>query len=321
MALVSCPSTPFPKPRPTTNQLPQNDGDAGDASRRSKKEIAAYPYSWFDNAAYQSRGSVSGKLTLSDGRPAANAAVFLGDNHPNETTLDMGRYYYYTTYADKHGNFEFDNVRSASYALQAWAHGQAIRDVSTTFLQNDVVVRKRKSTELGHLKWKTQGRKNIFQIGDLDRTATGFAYGGAPHQHALVTKCPANLTYTIPGSSTSDWCFGQSALGTWTVEFDIPKLPRDSSAVLSVSLAGYSSGVSSSIILNDVSTVGNLTSGSIATDPCMYRSGTLAGEWHHYEFPIENGLLKRGWNSLDFTVTRTTQWHGFMWDSVVLEYA
>jgi rhamnogalacturonan endolyase len=101
----------------------------------------------------------------------------------------------------------------------------------------------------------------------------------------------------------------------------VPKLPNDSSAVLSVSLAGYSSGVSSSIVVNGATTVGNLTSGSILTDPCMYRSGTLAGEWHYYEFPVGNGALKRGWNTLDFQVTRETLWHGFMWDAVALEYA
>ncbi|KFY34829.1 hypothetical protein V494_06435 [Pseudogymnoascus sp. VKM F-4513 (FW-928)] len=298
-----------------------NDGSAADVSRKAKKEISTYPYPWFDNAAYQSRGSVSGKLILSDGRPAAKAAVFLGDNHPNETTLDMGRYYYYTAYTDKAGNFEFKNVRSADYALQAWANGGAIGDVSTTFIKNDVVVANKKATKLGHLSWKTQERRQIFQIGSFDRTSLGFAYGGAPHEHALVVNCPANLTYTVGTSQTSDWCFGQSAVGNWTVKFNVPKLPNDSSAVLSVSLAGYSSGVSSSIVVNGATTVGNLTSASIATDPCMYRSGTLAGEWHYYEFPVGNGALKRGWNTLDFQVTRETLWHGFMWDAIALEYA
>ncbi|KFY13776.1 hypothetical protein V491_06285 [Pseudogymnoascus sp. VKM F-3775] len=297
-----------------------NDGSLSDASRTAKKEIATYPYPWFDNAAYQSRGSVSGKLILSDGRPAAKAAVFLGDNHPNETTLDMGRYYYYAAYTDNSGNFEFKNVRTADYALQAWANGGAIGDVSTTFIKNDVVVAKKKTTKLGHLTWKTQERRKIFQIGDFDRTSLGFAYGGAPHEHALVVNCPANLTYTVGTSHTSDWCFGQSAIGNWTVKFNVPKLPNDSSAVLSVSLAGYSSGVSSSIVVNGATTVGNLTSANILTDPCMYRSGTLAGEWHYYEFPVGNGALKRGWNALDFQVTRETLWHGFMWDAVALEY-
>jgi rhamnogalacturonan endolyase len=247
--------------------------------------------------------------------------ILLRQNHPNETSLDMGRYNYYTTYADKHGYFSFSKVRASTYGLQAWSNGGSIGDVSTVLLQNDVTVSKGKVTSLKTLTWKTQGRKQIFQVGELDRKSLGFQYGGAPHQHALVAKCPANINYIIGKSKTSDWCFGQSAIGSWDIEFNIPKLPANSSAVLSVSLAGYSSGVTSAIILNNSTRVGNLTSGSIATDPCLYRSGTTAGEWHYYEFPIANGSLVKGTNTISFNVTRTTLWHGFMWDSVILEYA
>lgn len=232
----------------------------------------------------------------------------------------MGRYYYYTTYADDHGSFSFRNVRVASYALQAWSNGNSIKDVSTVLLVNDITVSKAKTTPLNDLVWQTQSRKQIFQIGDLDRKSIGFKYGGTPHQHGLVANCPANLIYVIGKGKTDDWCFGQSALGTWTVEFDIPALPVNTSAVLSVSLAGYSSGVSSTILLNNSTMIGNLTSASIPTDPCLYRSGTTAGEWHYYEFPIADGSFVEGINTVDFTVTRTTLWHGFMWDSVLLEY-
>lgn len=57
----------------------KNDGSLVDASNRAKAETIQYPYSWFNDEAYQSRGIVSGKITLSDGRPAKGAAVFLGD--------------------------------------------------------------------------------------------------------------------------------------------------------------------------------------------------------------------------------------------------
>lgn len=145
------------------------NGSSSDASRKTRKEISTYPYPWFDNANYQSRGSVSGKLILSDGRPAAKAAVFLGDNNPNETTLDMGRYYYYTAYTDSTGNFEFKNVRTASYALQAWANGGAIGDVPTTFIKNDVVVSKKRlpssGTSFGRLRNGGRYSKSVVSTG------------------------------------------------------------------------------------------------------------------------------------------------------------
>ena len=128
-----------------------NNGSKEDAAVRATQEFASWPYEWFEDEAYQSRGSVTGKLVLSDGRSAANAAVFLGDNTPNKTALDMGSYYYYTSYADADGHFEFANVRAALYGLQAWSNGSKIADVTTSFLRNDVTVTESMSTDLGNL--------------------------------------------------------------------------------------------------------------------------------------------------------------------------
>lgn len=286
---------------------------------------------------------MSGKLVLSDGRPASNAAVFLGDDRPNKTALDMGSTYYYTSYANEDGEFEFKDVRAATYGFQAWSNGSTIADVSTSFLLNGVVVDKTTTatskTDLGTLEWEVSNKTKLFQIGDFDRHSYGFQYGGAPHQHALVAKCPADLVYTVGESTTSDWCFGQTYQGNWTVRFNIDSnstiASRSSTvssrsstnATLIVSLAGYSSGTSSKIWANDV-LVGNLTSGVVGTnattglvsDPCLYRSGTGAGEWRYFEFGFDAGLLAPGWNKVWFEVTRNNTWHGFMWDSVILEY-
>jgi len=301
-----------------------NDGSLPDVTKRSKKEFAGWPYKWFDNTAYQTRGKVKGRLTLSDGRPATNAAVFLGDNHPSKTAIDMGSDYYYTGYANEHGEFEFDDVRVGSYGLQAWSNGSKIADVTTTFLQNDVVVRKSKTTDLKTLTWQISRKKKLFQVGDFDRTSYGFAYGGSPYGHGVSELCPSNITYTYGKSKTSEWCFAQSKLGNWTIAFDAPASPKN--ATLIVSLAGYSTGVSATVLVNGVK-VGNLTSGitgsdpstGLLNDPSVYRSGTTAGEWRYFEFPVVGSLLKGGKNEVRFWVTRNSTWHGFMWDSVVLE--
>lgn len=258
---------------------------------------------------------------LSDGRPASNAAVFLGDNNPNKTALDMGSTYYYTAYADKHGNFEFSDVRAATYGLQAWSNGSSIADVTTSLLHNDVTVKKSAKTNLGSLTWEVSTKKKLFQIGDFDRYSYGFLHGGAPNQHALVASCPANLIYTIGESKPIDWCFGQTYQGNWTVRFKAPAASKTAAPNLIVSLAGYSSGASSNILANGVQ-VGNMTSGSalLPSDPCLYRSATGAGEWHLLEYPFDKGLLKEGWNEITFDMVRNTTWHGFMWDSVVLEW-
>ncbi|KAJ5995736.1 hypothetical protein N7481_002713 [Penicillium waksmanii] len=298
-----------------------NEGDKQDAAKRAAEEFSAWPYTWLDDEDYHSRGVVQGKLMLSDGRPASNAAVFLGDNNPNKTSLDMGSTYYYTAYADKNGNFKFSNVRAATYGLQAWSNGSSIADVTTSFLQNDVIVKKSAKTHLGSLTWEVSSREKLFQIGDFDRKSYGFLHGGAPHQHALVASCPANLTYTIGVSEPNDWCFGQTYKGNWTVRFKAPAANEAAAPNLIVSLAGYSSGASNDIFANGVQ-IGNMTSGSslLPSDPCLYRSATGAGEWHLFEYSFDKELLKEGWNEITFNMVRNTTWHGFMWDSVVLEW-
>ncbi|KAI0118219.1 rhamnogalacturonate lyase [Nemania sp. FL0031] len=302
-----------------------NDGSKEDAAKKAKKEFGSWPYKWFEDEAYQSRGSVKGQLVLSDGRPAVNAAVFLGDNNPNKTAIDMGSDYYYTTYADANGRFEFSNVRTASYGLQAWSNGSKIADVTTSFLLNDVTVTKSRTKDLGRLSWAVSKKTKIFQVGDFDRTSYGFQYGGAPDQHALVASCPANLVYTVGQSKALEWCFGQTYLGNWTISFDLPNVSKNTAArnaTLIVSIAGYSSGTSSTIWANGQK-IGNLTSGTtqLLNDPSLYRSMTTAGEWRYFEFDFDaNSVLKSGTNEVTFQITRNTTWHGFMWDSIVLEW-
>lgn len=341
-----------------------NDGSAVDAEARAAVEFAAWPYPWLNDTAYQARGTVTGTLTLSDGRPAAHAAVFLGDNYPTKTSLDMGTDYYYTTYADAEGRFTFAHVRAgASYGLQAWSNGSSLlADVTTTYLLNDVSVSSSSSSssagetttttttnDLGALTWTIpQNRTRLFQVGDLDRYAYGFRYGGHPYEHALVAQCPANLTYTIGTSATEEWCFGQTYLGNWTIAFEIaPDDDNDAdditttthgvidkydtnnsnsterNATLLVAIASYATGTTARIVANDVHVIGNLTSGSenLLNDPGLYRSATVAGEWRYLSFAFAASVLNvGGWNRITFEVTRNTTWRGIMWDSILLEW-
>ncbi len=184
-------------------------------------------------------------------------------------------------------------------------------------------MKKGKETKLGHLSWKVNTqRKQIFQIGALDHKALGFKNGGAPYTHGLAAQSPANLTYTIGKSKTSDWYYASSALGYWTVVFDIPasQIKANRTAILTLSFAGYSKSSNLDVSINSNKITSFITA-DLASDPALYRSGTTAGEWHFYEFGIDSGVLVAGENKLVFQVTRFTLWRGFLWDSVVLEWS
>ncbi|KAF3903108.1 hypothetical protein ABW21_db0204285 [Orbilia brochopaga] len=299
-----------------------NDGSLDDAQKRMKAEAKLWPYEWFqDSNGFHSRGSVSGRIVNEDGQGANHAAVFLGDNHSTKSTLDQGAAYYYRTYADHAGYFTFKNVRQGTYGLRAFPNGdRTLSDVSTTFSKDDVSAVADETIDVGTMTWPTQGRQIIWQIGDLDRLATGFAWAGPPHEHARSAHCPANLIYTVGESTDEDWCFVQWDLGTWSIVFDIPnRWKNKGSAILTLALSAYASGVSGNVFANNEK-IGNLTSGILPTSASIYRSATLAGEFSQWQFPIAAGKLAPGTNTISINVTRSQQWHGWMYDSLILEW-
>lgn len=292
--------------------LGQNDGDISDAARKHKEELAKWPYPWVNDTAYHSRGSVTGALKLSDGRVAAGAAVFLGDSDI-KAPLAQGTNYYYTTYADASGKFSFSNVRTGEYGLYAWSNGGDINDVYTNFTKAGINVKGQ--TNLSTLTWSIPSNERIFQIGDFDKKTTGFINSG-PYHHGLAALSPANFTYTVDISNTSDWYYASSNLGKWNVEFNVPALKKPTSRLI-VSLAGYSQSTALTISVNDV-VLGSLSKDNVSTDAAAYRSGTVSGEWHQFEYVIDN--LEQGRNLVSLEVDRYVLWRGFLWDAIALEW-
>ncbi|KAI4740118.1 hypothetical protein E4T50_09434 [Aureobasidium sp. EXF-12298] len=289
-----------------------NNGDIADAARKHEEELSKWPYPWVNDTAYHSRGSVTGSLRLSDGRVAAGAAGFLGDSD-TKAPLAQGTNYYYTTYVDAAGRFNFSNVRTGEYGLYAWSNGGEIADVYTNFTRAGIDVKG--STNLSTLTWSVPSKERIFQIGDFDKKTTGFINSG-PYHHGLAALSPANFTYIVGTSNNSDWYYASSNLGSWKVEFDIPAL-KTATAKLIVSLAGYSQSTALTVFVNDV-VLDSLTKDDVSTDASVYRSGTVSGEWHQFEYVVDN--LKQGRNVVSFEVDRYVLWRGFLWDAVALEW-
>lgn len=293
---------------------------------RRVQELQKFPYTWLNNTGYQSRGIITGTLQLSDGRPAAGASVFLGDTDTNIRPLIQGTNYYYTTQAAYDGSFSFPDVRTGDYGLYAWSNGGELADVYTNFTLTPITVEVGQTTALGDLQWDLPtGRTKIFQVGDFDKNATGFVNGGLPYEFAATTLSPANLTFTIGQSNAStDWYYAISDLGTWNIVFeldvaDLQKYGSNGTALLSISLAGYSQSQSMDIDVNG-NLLGSLTNKVLANDPALYRSSRTSGEWRFVQYEIDPAQLVAGTNTIGFTITRYTEWRGLMWDSIFLEW-
>ena len=147
---------------------------------------------------------------------------------------------------------------------------------------------------------------------------------GPPYKHAVSELSPANLNYTIGKSVPSDWYYAQPHIGTWTINFDLSAEDivkhANSTAILHVSLAGYSQSAALEISANGL-VLGYLDKNIILSDPSVYRSGKVSGEWRFQEYNIPGGVLKAGANTVSFRITRYTKFRGFLWDSIILDWA
>lgn len=303
-----------------------NNGSKEEVEQRRLRELEAFPYAWLNDTAYRTRGGVAGTLRLSDGRPAAGASVFLGDADTSVRPLVQGTDYYYTTQAGADGSFSFPDVRAGVYGLYAWSAGGALADVYTNVTLAPVAVEGGRATALGEVAWALPaGRTAIFRVGDFDKTAAGFANGGLPYAFAAAARSPADLTFVVGESSAStDWYYASSALGTWTVRFDVDagdllRYGSNGTALLSISLAGYSQSQAMDVDVNGA-VLGSLNVDVLTSDPSLYRSSRISGEWRFIQYEIDPAQLVAGTNTIGFTITRYTEWRGFMWDSIFLEW-
>lgn len=295
-----------------------NDGDMSDVANRVQQEDSQWPYPWLNDTQYQTRATVKGRLVLSDGRAAAGAAVFLGDENGWETN-NQGTYFQYTTYASDDGYFEFENVRTEKdYRLIAWSNGgQVIPDVDgvhngTMVSMNATTSTKRDGgavVDLGEVTWDIPQREVWWRIGEFDKKTSGFNGGGLPYQHGRSDITPSNLVYSIGTNKTSDWYFAQSGLGNWSVLFDpVPPEKSNTSATLTLQFAGFTSrsgfnpndttvsGLNVSMNYQFVKTIGS----DRPSDKSLYRSATIAGAYYTQQLEIPSEMLKSDkFNRLD----------------------
>lgn len=252
--------------------------------------------------------------------------MFLGDTDTSSRPLIQGTNYYYTAAADDNGSFSFPDVRTGDYGLYAWSNGGDIGDVYTNVTVTPVTVTQGTTTALGEVEWALPtGHTPIFQVGDFDKRSDGFVNSGLPYKFNVTSLSPANLTFSMGQSNESaEWYYAISALGTWTIEFnltadDITAYGSNGSALLSLSLASYSQSLALDVDVNG-NVLGSLDKDILTNDPALYRSSRISGEWRFVQYAVDPAILVEGLNTVGFTVTRSTTWRGLMWDSILFEW-
>ncbi len=301
------------------NSAPTNDALIADAKKAAAQEQAKWPYAWVDEPLYPlKRSTVSGQLHVTDPgehQTAANAWVVLA--RPGGNVYSQGGDFIFYTKADANGKFSIPNVRAGSYALYAWAREGAITD---ELEKHGVEVKEGAPLDLGTVEWKTTRHNHLlWQIGKSDAMAGEFKFGDQLRNVQWIMKVPENLTFTIGKSKESDdWYFAQGKEGHWDVKFDVAQAYAGK-AYLTIALAGGGGSGGPSL---QASVNGTNVGEPIAprNDASTYRSALRSGRYGVYTMTFDAALLKQGENTVRLEMKGPIeQWHGLMYDTVLLE--
>ncbi len=180
-----------------------------DAKRRAQEEVRRWPYAWLKRADYPlERGTVEGRLRLTDGGSPAGAWVVLGA--PGGDWPRQGKGYLFWAQADSEGRFSIPKVRPGRYTLYAYG-----ADQFEQLAREGVEVAAGRTTDLHTVEWHpiTHGRR-IWQIGTPDRSTREFRNGDDVRHWANYMRYPGDfpddVTFTIGQSSEkTDWNFAQ----------------------------------------------------------------------------------------------------------------
>ncbi|WP_377267109.1 polysaccharide lyase family protein [Peterkaempfera sp. SMS 1(5)a] len=309
------------------------DAMIADAARIAQQEIAENRAgsSWVSDPLYpapEHRTTVTGRLRISDGRPAANLWVLL-------TTQDVDDVYTvheptYFVRTDEQGGFTLPGIPPAwvpgtttpgSYTLYAFAADGSVTD---QYKQTGITP-SGAHHDLGEIVWTPTGRSTfLWQIGRSDRTSGEFALATGspalpePRAYAKPAAVPGDLTFTVGSDwEPRDWYYAQTNAGTWTVAFTLDRVPTGT-AYLTVSTSMQQGSP-------PVVAVNGSTAGIVGTLPANNDS-TIARQTDRSGFPRKGvltfpaSMLKAGANTVTFTRgSGTAAGNGIGWDTVVLE--
>lgn len=283
-----------------------------DAKAQAHAKRQEWPFEWFENELYPlDRSTVTGRLNITTGQPQDSIRLILAE--PGTDPYLQGKGYIYWGDTDKDGNFTIKNVRKGNYTL----YGYAMKGEITDELQVADIVIDGETTDLGTVKWAPATYEHkLWQIGENNRMSDGFRMSDAPRAYGLWEEVPATLNYIIGESNpATDWYYAQTKNGTWTVTFDLDET-YSGTAYLTASAAGATNKPKVAVAVNG----GNSKTWSFGTnDAAIYRSAVLGGRhWlQTHSFPAS--ALKKGRNTVTFTMSGISKNGGVMWDCIKLE--
>ncbi len=264
-----------------------------------------------------SRVTVTGKAKVPGEKSMEGALVILSDNRVAAQDTTEG--FQYWADVERNGSFALANVRPGTYRLTVTKPG-----VWGEYSMDDVVV-DRGQLKIKNVEWKPAANgKTLWQLGTPDRTSAEYRRGEESRRYdafaLFAGDFPEGVQYAVGKSGPQDWGYIQHQVlegkpqAPWSLSFDLAAFDADKAAgkgrkaTLTVALAAWAMG--SAIPVPNVTT--NLTI-RVNGEPFVwefqpsdakgatYRS-SHAGRNFCREFRFDAALLKRGNNTLTFTI-------------------
>ncbi|HET7725112.1 MAG TPA: polysaccharide lyase family protein, partial [Propionibacteriaceae bacterium] len=315
----------------TVGDPAQPDAMIAQANQIARAEIAENRAgaSWVADSLYPApaqRTTVTGRLQLTDGRPAGNFWVLLSTQDVTDVyTIHEPTYFVRT---DAGGRFSLPGIPPAwvpgtstpgTYTLYVFAADGSVTD---QYKRTGVTVGGA-TQDLGTITWTpTQRTTFLWQIGRSDRTGGEFALAtlspvkAAPRAYEKPSLIPGTLDFTIGSSwEPTDWYYAQTQGGTWTIRFPVLR-PMTGTGYLTVS-SSLQAGSRPTVLVNGQPVTGSLPANN---DSTIGRQADRSGYFRKAVLTFPASLLAVGENTI--TLTRgpgVPGGNGMGWDTLVLE--
>jgi len=274
------------------------------------------------------RSVVTGRVVLSDRRPAANFHVILSTQTSTDVFPIAEPTYFVKT--DEDGRFRLPGIPPAwepgttdpgTYTLYVQPADGSVTDL---FATTGVTVHGR-ITDLGELTYRpTSHGTFVWQIGRSDRTSGEYALASLsairpmPREYEKPALIPADLTFTVGESwEPTDWYYAQTNRGTWTVRFPLERT-YTGTAYLTVATSMQQGGAPTVAVNGSSSSIsGTLPSNN---DSTIARQADRSGYPRTAVLSFPASLLTTGDNTITFAHgSATDAGKGPGWDTLVLE--
>lgn len=292
---------------------------------------------WVSDPLYpapKQRTTVTGRIRIADGRPAADLWVLLStQDTDNVYSIHEATHFVRT---DENGSFSIPGVPPAwkpgttdagTYTLYVFA---ADGSITEQYKQTGISVRGHKQN-LGTITWAPTERSTfLWQVGRSDRTGGEFALATqapakpSPRDYFKPGLVPASLDFTIGKDwEPESWYYAQTKSGVWKVHFPLDKA-LDGTAYLTVSSSMQGKPPTVTVNGTAAGIVGSLPNGG---DSGISRQADRSAIRVLSVLSFPASLLTVGDNTVEFTYGNGVPpadgadppSGGFGWDTVLLE--